>query len=154
MKLIPLRNGSLAIIDDEDFERVSQYRWSTKVKNGRHYAFSPDLINGKGIYMARLIMGSPDGMLVDHISMDTLDNRKSNLRVATKAQNGMNRGKPRTNKSGFKGVHFEKFSNKWRACISANGVSKKFTRRNTPEEAFRDYVQACNEMHGEFARHN
>ena len=89
MKEISLTKGLVAIIDDEDFERVSRYKWvSLKNKRTVYASRSSDLKGGKKtMYMHRFIMNPPSDMQVDHINGDGLDNRRVNLRVCTQSQN-------------------------------------------------------------------
>lgn len=109
--------------------------------------------------MHRLIMGFPKHMVVDHIDGDGLNNRRSNLRLVTRAQNNRksNSVLPRHNKSGFRGVCLEKSSKKWCAFIRTADVNRKQTRIGrfkTAEEAARAYDQAAKKFHGEFATLN
>lgn len=94
-----------------------------------------------------------DGPLeVDHIDGNTLDNRKSNLRLVTTSQNQMNRGISYANKSGFKGVSWNKASKKWMAQIKANNVHYYLGLFDTKEEAAAAYSAKAQEVHGEFTR--
>lgn len=90
--------------------------------------------------------------LIDHINMVPDDNRFCNLREATKSQNNWNAGKPSTNKSGFKGVCWDKARRRWMAQIQAHGKNNHLGVFDTPEEAHAAYAAAANELHGEFAR--
>jgi len=92
------------------------------------------------------------GQFLDHINMNTLDNRKCNLRLCTLGQNNMNRGMIRSNKSGYKGVVWEKDRRKWKAAVSINNKSKRIGSFNTAEEAYEAYCNAIKELHGEFVR--
>lgn len=86
MREVSLINGGAALVDDADFDRVSRYRWRLRPKNGvtAH-------IDGKPVYMHRLIMDAPQGLEVDHVNRDVADNRRANLRLCTRAQNARNR---------------------------------------------------------------
>lgn len=90
--------------------------------------------------------------VVDHESRDTLDNRITNLRDATFAQNQHNRTAQVNNTSGHKGVSLIKKTGRWRADIKANGVPKYLGSFATPEEAAAAYDAAALELHGAFAR--
>ena len=104
--------------DLEEFDKIKDYRWYV---NSRGYLISYiDEFNKKHIYLQRLIMDAPDGMDVDHIIHKPLDNRKENLRLATKSQNSMNTGLTIKNKSGVTGVFYKKENNKWQAQIGYN----------------------------------
>ena len=90
------------LIDPQDAHVLLGRRWSTfRGKNGRCYVNTH--ISGRTVYLHRLIMNAPEGMEVDHISRDTLDNRRCNLRVVTHHQNLQNADWPR-GKTGFRGV--------------------------------------------------
>lgn len=134
-----------AKIDKEDLNIIKQAnRWClTKAK----YAGS------KVGLMHRLIMNAEENDEVDHKKVGIkyrLDNRKKNLRIATKNQNQYNRTKYRNNKSGFKGVSLHKRSQKWYACIQINGKGIHLGSFDTPEEASKAYQKAAKKHHKEF----
>jgi hypothetical protein len=104
--------------------------------------------------MHRQILGAPPGQQVDHINGDTLDNRRVNLRLATHGQNQHNRGKYRNNKSGYKGVSWDKAAGKWRAQIKFNNKKYNLGRYHDPIEAALAYDAAAIRLHGAFARLN
>lgn len=89
--------------------------------------------------------------LCDHVNGDRLDNRRENLRLASKLQNCQNRRKNVDNQSGYKGVGFEKSTGKWRARIRVNRIAKRLGSFDTPEQAYEAYCAAAREYHGEFA---
>ena len=131
VKKIKLSQGKYTLIDDEDYERVSQYKWCTyysKHTSSFYAVRGIRLSNGKWTtqQMHRFIMNVPNGLHIDHINHDTLDNRKENLRVVTNSQNQMNQKKHRTyagkkTSSIYKGVYWDKQHKKWRAYIQVNG---------------------------------
>lgn len=162
MKYIELTKGYQAIVDDEDYEELSQYKWhytggyARRAKYLGGGAANPKLDR---VRMHRQIMNAPKGVFVDHINGNTLDNRKSNLRLATESQNGANRGANNGKKSNpYKGVYrltSPRAVKKWWALIveSSTGVKK---RRSlgvyaTPEEAAQAYNEAALKYFGEFA---
>ena len=98
------------------------------------------------------IYGSFPKTLIDHINMDRLDNRISNLREATYQQNSMNSKIQKSNKSGFKGVSFNKKLKKWVAASKLNGKQNYLGLFITPELAHEAYQEFVSEHHGEFAR--
>jgi hypothetical protein len=149
---VPLPHGREAIIDAEDAELVGKYNWSLYSKG--YAATSVRAANGKKktLSLHRLVMNPPDGMDIDHIHGETLDNRKSQLRFATHSQNEHNKGAPATNTSGFKGVNWSKRNKKWRAQIRSNSKSIHLGLFHSPEAAHAAYCEAAKRLHGEFAR--
>jgi HNH endonuclease len=119
---IYLSKGAVALVDEEDFLRVSHLNWFLSPQ-GYAYRTSPRDANGKrsSILLHRLLLDFPAGLEVDHINGNRLDNRRENLRVVTSQQNSMNQRKTRGG-SRFKGVAWAKKSNAWRAAIKAEGV--------------------------------
>lgn len=89
---IPLTQGQFAIIDDEDYEKVKPHKWRANYCKGISNYYVQNCGWGvPTIMMHRLIMNAPKGLVVDHINHNTLDNRKSNLRVCTQSENLRNR---------------------------------------------------------------
>jgi hypothetical protein len=159
MKEIPLTQGKVALVDDEDFDRVMPYKWHTLTKGNCHYAIRGLWYDGKchTVYMHRLILdGAATDMDIDHIDGDGLNNTRNNLRVVTHQENMMNRHK-RVGSSKYKGVHFDNSSrNKkvWRAQIRYNGKLANLGRFYTEEEAAHCYDKAACELFGEYANTN
>lgn len=120
--------------------------------NGKPY---PTIRLKKVTYrLHRLIMGAAPGMVVDHINGDTFDNRRSNLRFATVAQNAANSKLPKNNTSGFRGVYWFKPAKLWSAQIRANGKNQHLGYFKTVEAGARAYDEAAKRLHGNFARLN
>lgn len=140
-KLIQLTQKRFAKVDNEDFERLKSINWS--VSHG--YAFN--YYKGR---MHRYIMNCPEGLVVDHINHDKLDNRKSNLRICTQDENMLN-SKPKIGTSIYKGVYFSNKSQKWVSDIVRNGKKKRIGTFDTEEEAGMAYDRKALELHGEFA---
>ena len=108
-KEIPLTQGKVALVDAEDYEELSKYKWhAIKKKNlSKYYACRYQRGGPKTVFMHRMIMTTPNGMQTDHINHNKLDNRKSNLRTVTSSQNGINRkGLQTNNKSGYTGIYW------------------------------------------------
>ena len=156
MKEILLTQGYVAIVDDEDAERISRFKWHitiNKSKNSHHvYAEATPKYRYR-ISMHRLIAGAGVGNEVDHINGNTLDNRRNNLRLCTRSQNNGNQRKTRGS-SRYKGVCFDKQTGRWRAQIAHNGKRMKIGRFDIEEAAARAYRMKARELFGEFASDN
>lgn len=152
--LIPITAGGMCKVDIEDVEKVS-FRWQAKRNSNGVYA--QRTVMRKTQLMHRFIIDAADGQIVDHINRDTLDNRKSNLRIATESQNQANRvsvfrpGKA----SRYKGVSRSlSLKNPWQASIRANGKQYNLGLFPTEEAAAMAYDSAALDRFGEFARIN
>lgn len=155
MKEIPLTQGKTAIVDDDMYEYLSQFRWYF---TGAYAASKSVILSGGGhgapkIYMHRLIMRTPKGLEVDHIDGNGLHNWRSNLRNCTHAQNTVNRPM-NLDKSGFKGVYWHKRNQCWQAQIQKNKAIFWLGNFDDPEAAARAYDEKAKELFGEFARLN
>jgi hypothetical protein len=155
-KTIPLHDGQSVIVNADDFDDLVAMRpvWSAVGNYGKTYAACVTRKNGKTKteFMHRVIFGRvPDGMTVDHINGNSLDNRRENLRLATRFQNGQNRAAPANNTSGYKGVHWLKSAQKWQARIKVEGKRIHLGVFENPEDAFKAYCRAAELHHGEFA---
>lgn len=158
---IQLPRGYLTIIDVADSD-LSEYKWGCQYcKDGRVYARRSDrktMQNPPGNSLHKIIFERVLGRklvlgeLVDHIDNDPLNNRRKNLRLATKSQNGANSKRKVDNSTGYKGVIFESFTKRYKAAIRINGKTINLGRYDTPEEAHEAYKQAAIKYHGEFAR--
>ena len=152
-KTIGLTQGFETIVDDQDFEWLSKSKWYTK--RGRKLFYARHKERGKKhqkeVLMHRLILNAPQGMQVDHINGDGLDNRRSNLRLATNSQNLKNQGPHKDNCSGFKGVYWDKRAHKWRAQIRTDGKKTGLGYFTLKEDAARAYNDAASKAHGTFA---
>jgi hypothetical protein len=146
--------GYNVIIDDKDYEEVAKIDWHILSGKGKVY-FRKSKYLGKNkrktILLHRYIIKAPVDMEVDHINSDTLDNRKSNLRICKRSENAMNR-KPNKSKTGYKGVHFRKDRGKYTAQIRKNYKIYFLGYFNTPEEAYKAYCEASKKYHGEYGR--
>ncbi len=156
MDRIPLTRGQSAIVDAEDYEWLIKFKWQAKwcstTKSFYAARSLPRDKTGKrlAVMMHREIMGAQDGVEVDHRNHDTLDNRKSELRFASHAQNLWNTRVRRNNKCGFKGV-IQRSATRWSARITINGKRRNLGHFRTPEEASRAYDRAAIEFYGAFA---
>lgn len=155
MKIIKLaKEKGEVLVDDKDFEWLSKFKWRIFSTNYNHYAEST--INNKNIKMHRLILNAPNGMVVDHKNGKGLDNRRSNIRLATTTQNLANIQKINS-KCGLKGVTYNDKGNRkkcWIARISINNKQKTIGTFLTKEEAGRAYDKEAKKIWGEFAYTN
>jgi hypothetical protein len=158
-KEIKLTQGKVAIVDDEDFEYLNQFKWYVKKddKNGKFYAEREIRLNGKRKKnsMHRVIVNNNDSkMHTDHCNGDTLDNRRLNLRICTASENAMNQSKNINNTSGYKGVSWDRTKNKWIVKIIANKTRHHVGYFLNKIEAAKAYNDAAIKFHGEFANLN
>lgn len=151
---VTLSNGLEAVIDAEDAHFVEGWNWSARVTKWGVYAARTSYASGKkaDVKMHRVILSAQDGDIVDHKNGDRRDNRKTNLRIATAAQNAQNAARRNDNSSGFKGVSMHKTSGKWWAYINVAGKRKSLGYYVKPEDAHSAYSKASAELHGEFGR--
>jgi hypothetical protein len=149
MREIQLTKGKVAIVDDDMFEYLNQFKWCYS----KGYAIRGIRVNGKAekICMHRAIINTPVGMDTDHMNMNKLDNRRENLRICNRSENIRNTGLRSTNSSGYKGVTLHKARNKWRARIRVNGKKKSLGYFATKEEAAKAYNAAASFYFREFA---
>lgn len=167
---IPLTRGMFAVIDAEDFDLVSKFKWSAHKDYNNFYAVTTVREKGKKrttVIMHRLIMKAEDSRVrVDHINHNGLDNRRGNLRLVTQSQNCMNRR--RAKKEGYKGVYFREYGSSyvsvtgekknykyndgaWRACIRVDGKLKNLGSFKSEIEAALSYDSAAKKYFGEYA---
>lgn len=157
MKEIQLTQGKVALVDDEDFEYLNQWKWYANKLNVKFYARRNVRINKKNagyLLMHRFIMNPDIGLVVDHINGNTLDNRKCNLRICTYSGNRWNSFKTIDNKSGYKGVHWHKLGKKWKATIEINKTKHYLGLFHNIKQAAKAYNEAAIKFHGEFAKLN
>ena len=146
---IPLTRGKATIIDPED-AYLAAWRWRS---NSYSYAVRDQLVDGKRatVFMHNLILPSDCGMDVDHINRNPLDNRRANLRLATRGQNNANRSTQRNNTSGFRGVGWWKTRGKWRAIIKVNGRTRTIGVFDDPIAAAKARDSVALDAFGSFA---
>jgi len=154
MKEIKLTQGKVALVDDEDYEYLSQFQWQIKKTNGLFYAkrgvWVTERNNNIHIYMHREIIDAPIKMDVDHIDGNGLNNQKSNLRICVHAQNMANM-KKRKGKQ-YKGITPRREG--WLAQIKVNYAHIYLGDYKTKEDAARAYDRAAIKYFGEFANLN
>ena len=151
---IPLTQGKVALVDDEDYEWLSKYKWRANKKSNGYYATTLEKNNHKCIKMHRLILNPKNTEEVDHINRDGLDNRRCNIRVVTHAQNMMNCIKHPGTSSKYKGVTWRKDNNLWRVLITINKKTISLGQFKNEIDAARTYDEAAKNLFGEYARVN
>jgi len=155
---IYLGQGEWTILDAEDYYRFSDFKWGIYASKGKRYVVCNIKIRSGRTRVARLhreIMNAPPGLLVDHRNSVGLDNRRENLRLATRAQNSCNRRKTKSKTSSrFIGVCFHKRHQRWYADIRHNGKKIWLGSFASEIDAARAHDKAVLEYHGEFARLN
>lgn len=154
MKEIKLSQGKVALVDDEDYDKISQYPWYANKQGNSYYAIVHNgYLDGKRVLlkMHRVIMGITNPKIfVDHKDSDGLNNQKYNLRTATVSQNAANKASYR-GVSKYKGVTKE--GKYWKAMCTKDGISHR-KKCSTEIEAALWYNQKATELHGEFAKLN
>jgi len=157
MREIPLTQGKVVLVDEEDFAWLAQFKWYASKRKHTWYAMrnirKPD---GRrtATTMHAVMMNVGPGLEVDHENGDGLDNRRSNLRVATKDQNQQNVRCKSNNTSGFKGISWDRNARKWGARLEVSKRRIYLGLFEDAEDAARAYDAAALEHHGEFARLN
>jgi len=151
MKKIQLTQGRVALVDDEDYEWLSQWKWFYDNGYALRNNWKP---THTIIYMHREIMNTPKSKRTDHKDTNGLNNQKSNLRICTQSENLMYRGKQKNNTSGYKGVTFDNAKQKWMAQIKVNRKKIYLGRYKKAIDAAHAYDDAAQKYHGEFARLN
>ncbi len=155
MKKVKLTNGGYAIVDDKDFDYIDQWRWqningyarrsrylsSKKVGNGKYRSIN------KSYAMHRVINNTPEGMDTDHINGNKLDNRRSNLRTATRSENAHNIGKKNNgSKSKLSGVQWRSDRQKWRSYICIENKAIYLGSYKNEIDAHSVYVSAKEQL--------
>ena len=154
IRVIPLTQGQVTLVDAADYDRLNQWKWfawwSPDTKS--FYAARNSVKNGKRIQikMHRELMEAPDGLDVDHIHHATLNNCRTQLRLAGRDQNIHNSRMKSSNSSGYRGVNWSSEHGKWRARIHINGNRKHLGYFDDPKTASEVYETAAREAHGEF----
>jgi hypothetical protein len=152
---IPLGDGVFALVDADQFDALNRFVWSfhppyaVRHEGGR--------ANFTRVHMHRHVLGlepGDDSSWGDHKNRNQLDNRMENLRRATPTQNVANCGLRKTNKSGFKGVHFCNRAKRWVASIGEGRRRFFLGYFDTPEDAAAKYDERARARHGSFGRYN
>lgn len=151
------KHGIEFLVSEEDYQDVIEVDW--RVSGGKPFLYIQGTYKSKAetksVSLHRVLTGALPGELVDHINGNTLDNRRSNLRICTRAQNSMNSSKKYKKKTAtHKGVHWNKQKKKWKAEIRINYKKQHLGFYLTQEEAALAYNKKAIELFGEFARLN
>lgn len=167
MPTIRLTRGKEAIVSEEDYAYLMQWKWCllTSKRSSCAYAMRKTRTGENGgkqrnIQMHRSIIermnGEPigKGVEVDHINMDGLDNRRENLRLVTRGQNNANKKSSRNSRSKYKGVSWHKARRKWQATTRFREERFHLGYFSTEEEAAKAYDAKAEELFGKFARLN
>lgn len=143
----------VAMVDDEDFERVRQFAWSVQKGGNTYYAKTSVMIDGKCkyVFLHEYVTGSVGS---DHIDGNGLNCQKLNLRKCTKAQNAMNAAPHKTGSSKYKGVTKPIGRNHFHSQIRINGRHVFIGSFTDEIEAAKSYDKKAIEFFGEFARLN
>jgi len=154
MRTIPLTQGKVAIVDDEDYDFLMQWKWNARrcCKDSFYAKRHQKEGNGRVVrYMHQEVSKPPKGMEVDHINHNGLDNRRENLRVCTHQENAMNNSGRNGCSSNYVGVCWKPARRKWQAQIKHNGIvtSLGFFRYERDAAIVRD--RKAKELRGDFA---
>lgn len=146
VKQIPLTQGQYALVDNEDFEFLNQFKWTTAIRKTTNYAVRAVKIEGKrtAVLMHRYITHAPKGLQVDHINGNGLDNRKNNLRIVSVRQNAQNRQSKTV--SQYPGVSYHAKYGNWVSQIAINGKRHWLGSFKFEKDAFNAYKKAVHEL--------
>jgi hypothetical protein len=157
MKQIPLTQEKFALVDDEDYEFLMQWKWYFSqgyAARGASYVDCNGKSKTKILKMHRVLLNPELHVHVDHINGNALDNQKVNLRLCTHGENMKNSKIRKTNTSGFKGVYLDKRVNRFVAQISINGKRTHIGSFKTAIEAAIAYNEKAKTEYGKFANLN
>ncbi|UCC99622.1 MAG: hypothetical protein JSW66_06995, partial [Phycisphaerales bacterium] len=147
--------GQYAIVDVNDFEWLNQYKWHCSRYGYAKRSVTESTDQGSrqvDAYMHKVVCPAPAGRLTDHINRSKLDNRKANLRPATRKQNTWNRTTKRgKGKTAYTGISWKKDVKKWRVRLTVNGQRQTFGYYADEVEAARAYDRLAKKYRGEFA---
>jgi|GEM_PF-1173946 len=164
MRFLALTQGYVAIVDDEDYDYLRQWKWHVSKKGGkmgyyacRNHRTSEGKKQSRLLHyeVLRLEQPLPDGMVIDHSNRDPLDCRKANLRKCTRSENIRNQGPSKRNgTSEYKGVFFIRKKRKWAAAIKVHRVKYHVGLFKNEYAAVNAYNIAVCEKHGIYGHLN
>jgi hypothetical protein len=148
VKEIKLTKGHYALVDDEDFEFLNQWKWYSNHK------YATRNLGKARVFMHRLLLNAPKDKFVDHVNGNPLDNRKCNIRLCTYSENGRNQKLAKHNTTGFKGVSFQEKYKSYRVSLNINQKITYLGSYKSAEEAAIIYDIWAIYYFGEFAKTN
>ena len=146
-----LPSGQYFYYDERDKKLVDSFKWHIVGGYVQTEIGSRKDGTRKTLRLHRLILQPKQTEIIDHINRNPLDNRRSNLRICNKSQNGMNRGRQNNNTTGYKGVSLHKPTGKFRAYITVNGKTQHIGLFDTANIAHKKYLNKSRELHKEFS---
>ena len=149
-KSIPLTQGQIALVDDEDYPILILVKWHAVHRANKWYAVSHQCEKSNPIQMHGLLITCPQGFHTDHRDGDGLNNQKFNLRIVTNQQNQWNCERKKNCKSQYKGVHWHSARGKWQVDCGR----RYFGLFTNEKEAMLVYNEKAKELYGEYARLN
>jgi HNH endonuclease len=156
IRWIALTRGKITIVDAADYDSLMQWKWHAQFNAlSDHWCAARHAWDDKNkglVFMHREILQAPAGLEVDHRDGDGLNNRRSNIRLATVQQNSFNKGPMKSNTSGYKGVFWNKRKSMWQAQIRVNGRLIVLGLFADKQIAAKAYKEAATRIAGQFAR--
>lgn len=155
-RAIKIVSGEFVLVDAEDFETLNKHKWyktkNSKARPDRQQYIATTILPKITVFMHRMVMKTPKGLETDHIDGNTFDNRKSNLRICTKAENQRNAKLRKDSTTGLKGILWHRARKRWIARIRHNGKSIHLGTFINKDDARKARHEAEKKYHGEFAR--
>lgn len=154
--IITLTRGYETVIDAADLALIAKNKWYAIPDHSQITAYAATSMRigacKTTVMLHRFILGADKNYVVDHIDGDGMNNRRNNLRLATRQENSMNQRRSKNNKSGFKGVSWVEARQKWHARICLQRQSYHLGLFESAHEAHAAYVAASKSLHKEFGR--